>query len=237
LFKIWDWLRDNIVRAIIIVALSGSAVAYLRGVLDDIIGNVLPNGAEISCLGREWVADHWPLHRPKEPADAFRILIATLDGDDSSRTLTHAVERAFQGQQAIDIVSTCRVLKIRGAGIAVEDAAAKTGDEWLASRKADVLVFGEVLPKGVALNLHFLTSGASHDFTAKSFRLESGLLRDKFKEAAAAQLQAVALAAVRPATEQQGKYLVQNLRPVVARLQRIAESPPPGMSPSGRAAV
>jgi hypothetical protein len=57
---------------------------------------------------------------------------------------------------------------------------------------------------------------------AKPFRFESsGLLRDEFHEAAAAQLQAVALAAVKPATEQHGKYLVQTLRPVVVRLKRI----------------
>jgi hypothetical protein len=80
-----------------------------------------------------------------------------------------------------------------------------------------------LLPKGEALNLHFLSSARVPDITAKSFRLESGLLRDEFKEAAAAQLQAVALAAVRPVTEQQGKYLVQTLRPVVVRLKLVAE--------------
>ncbi len=237
LLKIWDWFREHIVKAIIIAALSASAVAYLKGIFDDIIGNVLPKGAEISCLGREWVVDHLPFRQPEVAPDVFRILIATLDGDDTSGTLTYAVVRAFQGQQAIDAVSTCRVLRIQGAGLTAEEAAAKIGGKWLAGRKADVLIFGEVLPKGEALNLQFLTSGPLHDFTAKSFRFDSGLLTDEFKEAAAAQLQAAALAAVNPATEQQGEYLVQTLRPVAVRLRRIAESPPPGMSPTGMATV
>ena len=133
--------------------------------------------------------------------------------------------RAFQGQQAIDAISTCRVLKIWGAGLRAEEVAAKIGEELLAGRKADVLIFGEVLPKGEALNLQFLTSEPSHDFTAKPFRLESGLLSGDFKEAAAAQLQAVALAAVGPITQQQGIYLATNLWPIVARLEKIAEYP------------
>jgi hypothetical protein len=236
--KLWDWLREHIVKAIIIAALSASAVAYLKGILDDVIGNVLPKGAEVSCRGREWLADHWASGQPEVPPEAFRILIATLSGDDANGTLTYAVVRALQGQQAIDAVSTCRVLKIQGAGLVAEEAAAKLGWEWLGQRKADVLIFGDVLAKGEALNLQFLTSGSLHDFTAKPFRFESsGLLRDEFKEAAAAQLQAVALAAVRPVTEQRGSYLVQTLRPVVGRLKRIAASPPPGMSPSGMATV
>jgi hypothetical protein len=98
-------------------------------------------------------------------------------------------------------------------------------------------IFGEVLPKGEALNLHFLSSAQTADFAARSFRLESGLLKDEFKEATAAQLQAVALAAVKPATDQEGKYLVDTLRPVIVRLQRITTAPPPGMPRSATADV
>jgi hypothetical protein len=215
LVRIWDWFHNYILKAIIVAALSASAVAYFKGIFDDVIDNVFPKGAEISCYGREWVADHWPSRQPEVAPEVFRILISTLSGDDASGTQTNAVVRAFQGQQAIDAVSSCRVLKIRGAGLTAEETAAKMGWEWLTQRKADVLIFGEVLPKGEAVNLHFLTSRSLHDFTAKPFRVETGLLRAEFQEAAAAQLQAVALAAVRPATEPQGKYLVQTLRPVV----------------------
>lgn len=37
-----DWLRDHIVKAIILAALSASAVAYLKGVFDEIVDDVLP---------------------------------------------------------------------------------------------------------------------------------------------------------------------------------------------------
>ena len=38
-------------------------------------------------------------------------------------------------------------------------------------------------------------------------------------------------------TDQRGRYLVETLRPVARRLERIARSPPPGMSTSGMADV
>jgi hypothetical protein len=36
--KLWDWLRTHVIGAIIFTALSASAVAYLKGIFDDIIG-------------------------------------------------------------------------------------------------------------------------------------------------------------------------------------------------------
>mgnify|MGYP000905577946 CR=1 FL=1 len=183
--KILYWCRDHIFKAIILAALSASAIAYLKGVFDTIISVTLPKGAEIACNGQEWVADHWPFYAPEAPRDKFRILIASLDGDNAKGTLTHAVVRAFHGQNAIDRVLTCRVLKI-GVSQIDETAAVIIGSDWLTKHKADVLVFGEVLPRGEALNLQFLTLGPSHNFTTKAFRVETGLLRNEFEEAAAA---------------------------------------------------
>jgi tetratricopeptide (TPR) repeat protein len=229
-------LRENALTALILAALTAALTAYLRGVFDAILGDVLPKGAEISCIGREWIADRWPLRKREPTRDVFRILIAKLDRDDTSGTLTQAVVRAFQGQNAIEGVQTCRILRIRGAGPAAEDAVAKTGRKWLTRRNVDVLVFGEVLPpKGETLNLHFLSSDRSQGFAPKSFGFEAGLLKDDFSEAAAGQFQAIALAAVSPVTDQRGRYLVETLRPVARRLERIVRSPPPGMSTSGMA--
>jgi hypothetical protein len=231
-------LRENALTAIILAALTAALTAYLRGVFDAILGDVLPKGAEISCIAREWVADHWPFRKRESTRDVFRILIAKLDRDDAAGTLTQAIVRAFQGQNAIEGVQTCRILKIRGAGPSAEEAAGKTGWKWLTRRNADVLVFGEVLPpKNETLNLHFLSSRRSQGFPPKSFGFESGLLKDDFREAAAAQFQVIALAAVSPVTDRQGQYLVETLRPVARRLERIARSPPPGMSTSGMADV
>jgi hypothetical protein len=86
LLKVWGWLRDHIVKATIVAALSASAVAYVKGAFDKIIGDVLPKGAEISCVGREWIVDHSPFRQPGPSKQAFRI-----------PNLTEAVVRAFQG--------------------------------------------------------------------------------------------------------------------------------------------
>jgi hypothetical protein len=101
---------------------------------------------------------------PAPTKEVFRILVATLDHDDANRTLTEAVVRAIQGETAIEAIETCRVLKIDGAGERIEEAAAKRGQEWLSWRDADVLVFGEAIGKGEALNLHFLSVGGRGDF-------------------------------------------------------------------------
>lgn len=171
-------LRENALTAIILAALTAALTAYLRGVFDAILGDVLPKGAEISCIGWEWIADRWPFRKREPIRDVFRILIAKLDRDDAGGTLTQAVVRAFQGQNAIEGVQTCRILRIRGAGPAAEDAAAKIGRMWLTRRNADVLVFGEVLPpKGETLNLHFLSSDRSQGFAPKSFGFEAGSRR------------------------------------------------------------
>ena len=173
--------------AVILAALTAALTAYLRGVFDAILSDVLPKGAEISCIGREWIADRWSFRKREPTRDVFRILIAKLDRDDAGGTLTQAVVRASQGQNAIEGVQTRRILIIRGAGPATEDAVAKTGRKWLTRRNADVLVFGEVLPpKGETLNLHFLSSDRSQGFAPKSFGFKAGLLKDDFSEAAAA---------------------------------------------------
>jgi hypothetical protein len=97
-------------------------------------------------------------------------------------------------------------------------------------RDADVLVFGEARGKGEALNLHFLPVGGSGDFHQHAFELKSGFLKGDFSEAAAGQLQAVALATVKPATEERGKYLVETLRPGTGRLEQLIRFPPSGLS-------
>ncbi len=45
LHRVWEWLRDHLIRAIILAALASSATAYQKGVFDAIIGDVLPKGA------------------------------------------------------------------------------------------------------------------------------------------------------------------------------------------------
>jgi len=227
----WKWLRENIVKAIVLAALTASVSGWLRGTFDTILRELLPSGAEISCVGREWIIDHRPFRQPEPTKKKFRILVATLDHDDAARKLTEAVVRAFPGEKGIDAIETCRVLKIEGAGERIEEAAAKGGQEWLSRRDADVLVFGEAIGKGEALNLHFLPIGGSRDFRQHAIELKyGGVLKGDFSEAVGAQLQAVALATVKPATEESGKYLVETLRPVADRLEQLIQFPPSGLS-------
>ncbi len=160
--------------AIVLAALTASVTAWLTGVFDTILRESLPSGAEISCIGREWIVDHRPFRQPEPSKEVFRILVATLDHDDAKRTLTKAVVRPFQGER-IEAIETCRVLKIEGAGDRIEEATAKRGQEWLSQRDADVLVFGEAIGEGELLNLHFLPVGGSGDFRQHTFETKSGL--------------------------------------------------------------
>jgi len=45
--RIWEWLCDHIIMAIILAALASSATAYLKGVFDAILDDVLQK--EHSC--------------------------------------------------------------------------------------------------------------------------------------------------------------------------------------------
>ena len=228
----WKWLREHVFKAIILATLIASFTGWLRSTFDAILRDLLPSGAEISCIGRKWIIDHSPFRQPGPTKEVFRILVATLDHDNANRTLTEAVVGAFQGEKGIEAIETCRVLKIEGAGERIEEAVAKKGQEWLSWHDADVLVFGEVRGKGEALNLHFLPVGSSGDFHQHAFELKSGflLLKGDFSEAVGAQLQAVALATVKPATEEIGKYLVETLRPVTGRLKQLIRFTPSGLS-------
>ena len=151
-----------------------------------------PSPEEVSCTARDWVDSKWRSGQPQQARRAFRVLVATLDSDDDKRSQTQIVLEAFQDQTTIDAVVICDVLKIPGAGEDTVAAAAKTGREWLAKHDADVLVFGRVLKKDEALNLHFLSASGKNDIVTTPFRLELGLLKDDFRAARAEQIQALA---------------------------------------------
>jgi len=62
----------TLLKAIIIAALW-RVPSHIKGVFDKIIGDMLPKGAEISCVGREWVTGHWPFRQPEAPPVIFRM--------------------------------------------------------------------------------------------------------------------------------------------------------------------
>ncbi len=74
----WRWLRENIVKAIVLAALAASVTGWLRGTFDEILRELLPSGAEISCEGREWIIDHVPFASLSPRRKYFASLLPPL---------------------------------------------------------------------------------------------------------------------------------------------------------------
>ena len=100
-----------------------------------------------------------------------------------------------------------------------EVPAVATARKWLVQRRADLLIAGELLQKDKAVSLWFFDSDPTHDWKASTFHLDANLLKEDFSEAASIQLLGVALSAIKPATDENGKYIVVVLKPIVERLR------------------
>jgi hypothetical protein len=218
-------LRKHIVIKIISiigVPLVGVITVWLSGFFDSIRQDVVPSGADTFCVLHEAIENYWPFANPPATPDRFRILIARVDHDDADHTYTRAVERAFFKKDGIDRIETCRVLRL-GVGRDAEITAVTTARKWLEQRHADLLIGGEMLKKEDAVSLWFIDKDPTHDWQLSTFRLEANSLKKDFSEAAATQLLAVALSAIRPATQEDGRYLVGILKPVAERLQHLSD--------------
>jgi hypothetical protein len=218
-----NWPRRHIV-AIIGVALVAVLTGWLNGFFDAILHDVVPSGAEAACALRETIEYHWPFATQQTPSERFTILIATIDRDNADHTYTRAVARAFLKKDGIDRIETCQVLRISGVGRDAEITAVTTARKWLEQRHADLLIGGEMLKKEEAVSLWFIDKDPTHDWQPSTFRLDANLLKKDFSEAASAQLLGVALSAIRPTTEENGRYLVGILKPVAERLRHLSEA-------------
>ena len=222
---ILGWLREHIVGGIIGAALIASVTAWFQGAFDSVLHDVAPSGADAFCALRETVEDHWPFAAPQVTSRRFTILIGTIDRDDSDHTYTRAVARAFLKRNDIDRIETCRVLRLSNVGRDAEISAASTARRWLAQRHADLLIAGELQQKDKAVSLWFFDRDPTHAWKASTFRLDANLLKEDFAKAASTQLLGVALAAIKPATEEDGKYIVAVLKPIADRLRHLVEAP------------
>ena len=101
--------------------------------------------------------------------------------------------------------------------------AVAAAQRWLQQHRADLLIGGRLLKKDDSVDLWFIGAGGGQGFQPTQFRLDANLLKEDFKQAASTQLLAVALAAVYQAAEQQGKYLVEILKPVTSRLRHLLQ--------------
>jgi tetratricopeptide (TPR) repeat protein len=124
----------------------------------------------------------------------------------------------------IDRIRTCRVLRLSDVGRDAEVSAAATARRWLAQRHADLLIAGELQQKDKAVSLWFFDRDPTHAWKASTFRLDANLLKEDFGEVASTQLLGVALSVIKPATEENGKYIVVVLKPIADRLRHLLEA-------------
>lgn len=209
--KLLSWARKNIERIVGGGIIGAILVAIFAAPLGTFLySNIAPPVSEYFCALREAMTND-----PPPAADRFRILIATIDGDDSDKKYTRHIDSTFFSRQGIDRVPTCRILRVSGGEEQIRAAA--TARDWLDRRHADLLIGGQLLKD----RLHIWFIGKQdRNFQAAYFDPKD--LREDF---ASTQLLAIALTAVDPATEQQGKYLVEILRPVTSRLRHLLQDP------------
>jgi hypothetical protein len=224
--RVRNWMRTHIAASISIIsgALLLVLTGWLNGFFDSLLHDVVPSGPETACALREWVENRSPFAAQNTRSDRFTILIARIDHDDADYTYTRAVERAFFKKDGIDRIETCRVLRL-GVGRDAEITAVTTARKWLEQRHADLLIGGEMLKRDDSVSLWFIDKDPTHDWQPSTFRLDANSLKKDFSEAASTQLLGVALSAIRPVTQENGRYLVGILKPVAGRLQHLSEAP------------
>ena len=179
---------------------------------------------DLVCQWREWRAE-------PAPGTHFTILISNLAGD-AMAARPRACARCSSGSAD----STCGA-RAAWSGSMRSAASVATPKRGLGAKdgrcsptgKADLLIWGEVKKADQELSLWFLPAAAAAASARPSYSLtEKITLPENFRADLGAQLQAVALAQVAPATEQAGTYLVDLLVPVRAKLQQLLTNPPPG---------
>ncbi len=179
--------------------------------LSDTIKEAAKSGAgKVATWAQDQVEGIFPSELPQADKDAaFSILVAKLDGDaDGSQTnhVTAALRRAFDqtnDRYRIEVKRVQRVLKAGISGDIFRDhqQAEKTGQDWLRTSGAHVLVWGDVLDRNKALRLFFvLSEGTSDKRASESYKLSEGLeLAKDFDQDLGLVIAARAVAAAEPA--------------------------------------
>jgi exonuclease VII small subunit len=163
----------------------------------------------------------------------FSVVMADL-ADDVDLKQTGHVGRILGGQKGIKVLRNGQVLRIAEFGDQAENLidAEKRGQQWLDQHDADVLVWGEVAGANQVLRLRFLSRTGRIGSDTKGYPLTETLeLPTEFHVDFGQVLYMTALSAVGPATEMQGKYLVDLLRPAARKVERLLDRPPPGLPP------
>lgn len=167
------------------------------------------------------------------------IYVAELEGDDQKgrhRTnIIHSLRRELG--DPVQILRCGMELRAEEAGDPSEDAdsANRKARGYLSDKKADLMIWGQVLegPPQV-IELHF-TSAASEGADETRFSYDERLrLAGDFGQELAMALAAVAAQQALPALNR-GDYVADVLVPVARKLGELAASPPAAMGPAERA--
>jgi hypothetical protein len=218
---------------------AGLAVAAAAAYVQGWLGTALPPPGQVERA----LSYHLDELRGRPPAFAregrFLAVLCVLDGDDAEETMLKALARALSAHEAIDVVLDWRRIALEGAALGPARDAAQLRALGIARLyRADVVLWGEVAKAGEGLRVH-LQGGDRTD--TRDLVFDKGFLKDEtrkeFAGTVGAILAAVALAAARPATEGQGRYLADTLRPVAARLSRLVQRGLDAVPPAQRGAV
>jgi hypothetical protein len=219
------------------------------------IGGVLGLGALVAWYFQEFLKAYLPKLNPARmgrlaqqrdlplpSGERFVVLIADLQGDDEQKSHTRHVAAALEPYKGLDVQRIGPGPEWDIGGRDDFDAEAR---RLLTARKGDVLVRGDVATKEKALRLRFLAAdaGLRPDLRGSEGRrpgeyalTETGLPLD-FDQDFNAVVVALVLAAVAPATERQGQYLVDAREPVAGRLQHLCEDMPAGLNDEQRGSL
>jgi hypothetical protein len=168
---------------------------------------------------------------PSAPGTHFTVVIADLDGDDPNLGQTKHVEAALRDQQGLEVVRVRPGPKPFETGSRVEHQIRTEGQarEMLARHNGDLLIWGEVAQANLRVRLRFLPRQEGIEGKHASYQLEAAELPKDFGDDFNAQLIALALASLAPATEQEGRYAVDLLKQPAQKLERLLEHGPPGL--------
>ena len=209
--------RTTVVAPLVIVAVAGVAGWLFSGQ---------------PTPGEAW---HWLESQFVDPATGthFSVLIADLEGDaDGSQT--EQLAEALSDSRGLQVIQLGRVLKIGNVGDVKQNIAKAegTGRTWLREKKADVLVWGR--DTGTFLKLRFLSAGAPGRPDGLGRFGEVFELPRGFGPALGTQIVSLTLIAVAPATEAQGTYLVELLKPTALKLKKLLDDKSPGFESEQR---
>ena len=165
---------------------------------------------------------------PQRPEDRFRVVLCWLENDKSGDD-TQIVAQAFQSVSGIELVRSASSIRASGAADDWQSAMQGGAAEVLEAWDADLAIVGLVKQSQQVLSLWFVPRSGEGTLGRgdRPYKLEDVTLGEDFHDDLAAQLVAVALAAVTPTVdidEVLGQALEQWLREARGKLVALLRS-------------